>query len=380
MPRVEVNADLLSWALDRSGVGIEQLERRFPALPDWQRGRTQPTLRQLEDFAQATHTPVGFFFLPKPPVETVPVPDYRTLGRATPKRPSANLLDTLYQCQERQDWYREWARGAKEASVIFVGSLQLDTPVADAASKLRADLDFDTGSRGHTWSDALTRLRDNAEDRGVLVMVSGIVGSNTHRKLDPTEFRGFSLVDDLAPLVFVNGADTKAAQIFTMAHEFAHIWLGESALDDPDLASNVADRRESWCDQVAAEMLVPLRELHALAQTGTPTVQHLESLARRFKVSTLVILRRFADAGLITWNEYRRVYSTELERVVNLVAVSGDGGNFYNTLPVRVSRRFARSLISSTLEGQTRYTDAFQMLGFKKQATFDELAHRLALA
>ena len=96
--RVEVPAELYEWAIERSRVDRENLARRFPKLVTWLASESSPTLKQLEAFARATHTPIGFFFLAEPPVEAVPIPDFRTLGDRQVTRPSADLLDTLYQC------------------------------------------------------------------------------------------------------------------------------------------------------------------------------------------------------------------------------------------------------------------------------------------
>lgn len=378
--RVDVSPEVIRWAKDRSGVDDARLVRRFSKLGEWERGQSSPTLKQLEDFARATHTPIGYLVLPEPPIEQVPIPDYRTMADVGVHRPSADLLDTIFHCQQRQEWYRSFAQVNQEPPVTFVGSLSTATPITQAAATIRTTLEFDVEQRGPTFTDALRRLAEEAEVHGVLVMVNGVVGTNTHRKLNPREFRGFALVDPLAPLVFVNGADTKAAQIFTLAHELAHVWLGETALSDADLTIRPARDAERWCNEVAAEFLVPLATISEDFHQGHDLTEELDRLAKRFKVSTLVVLRRIHDAGYLDWEAYRTAYGDELERVLALLGERTDsGGNFYNTQPVRVSKRFARALITSTLEGRTLYTEAFEMLGFRKLSTFQELAQRLGV-
>jgi Zn-dependent peptidase ImmA (M78 family) len=370
----------MEWAKERSGVDAASLAHRFPKLEEWEQGQSSPTLKQLEGFARATHTPVGLLLLEEPPDEQVPIPDFRTMGDFGVPRPSADLLDTIFQCQQRQEWYRSFAQVSGEGPVSFIGTLSTSTSVTDAAAAMTALLRFGVDERSSTFTDALRQLAEGAEDNGVLVMVNGVVGSNTHRKLNPREFRGFALVDPLAPLVFINGADTKAAQIFSLAHELAHLWLGESALSDADLTARPAMPAERWCNQVAAEFLVPIDAVIDGFDDQGELTEELDRLARRFRVSTLVVLRRVFDAGFLDWDRYREAYRLELERVLAILGERADGGgNFYNTQPVRVSKRFARALISSTLEGRTLYTEAFEMLGFRKVSTFNELAERLGV-
>jgi Zn-dependent peptidase ImmA (M78 family) len=221
-------------------------------------------------------------------------------------------------------------------------------------------------------------MGDSSHRLGVLVMISGVVGSNNRRKLDPREFRGFALSDDLAPLVFINGADTKAAQMFTLAHELAHVWLGQSALSDVDPASVPSHRVEIWCNQVAAEFLVPLEQLQTEYRQRVGLQEEYGRLARFFKVSTLVILRRLCDAGVMSPDDMWQACNEEVARLQVIPRASG--GDFYLTQSARVSKRFARALVVSTLEGQTLHRDAFRLLGFSKLETFRELGHSVGVA
>jgi Zn-dependent peptidase ImmA (M78 family) len=370
---------MIRWARDRAQLDVFALEGRFPKLEAWEIGEIQPTLKQLEDYARATHAPIGYFFLSEPPVEPMPIPDFRTVADRIITRPSPNLLDTVYACQERQSWYRDFALMSGEEPLSYIGTMNIGISPVQAAEQIRGELSFDVDARRdcRTWTEALRMFIEQAERIGVMVMTSGVVLNNNYRHLDPQEFRGFALADGYAPLVFVNGADSKAAQMFTLAHELAHLWLGQSALSDVS-AGDVADNAtEVWCNQVAAELLVPMNIFSSELIADEPVQETISRLARRFKVSTLVILRRLADAGQLSRSGFFNAYSAELEHLRSLDAGGSGGGNFYRTTAARVSKRFARALVESTLEGRTLYRDAFRMLGIAKTSTFNEFGRSL---
>ena len=380
MIRVPIEPNLLRWARERAGKSEEDLVTRFKKLSEWESGATQPTLKQVEAFARTVHVPIGYLFLSEPPDEPVPIPDFRTFAGQAISRPSPNLLDTIYTCQDRQGWYREFARVDGQPERTFVGSATIDTPAEVAAGEMQDILGFDLSARRNcsTWTDALRLFIRHADDAGVLLMVSGVVASNNRRRLDPTEFRGFCLSDPLAPLIFVNGTDTKAAQVFTLAHELAHLWLGDTALSNAGVETLDGRSEEIWCNAVAAEFLVPLDALRTNLRAGETLPDTLPRLARTFKVSTLVVLRRLFDVGRLDRATFDTAWREEVERLRAFDRRSG-GGDFYRTTSARVSRRFARALVVSTIEGQTLYRDAFRMLGISKTSTFRNLGREVGV-
>ncbi len=383
--RVDIRPEMIDWALQRAGKDPDALGKELAdKVPAWLRGEKHPTLKQLEMFASKVHVPLGYLFLPEPPEEPISIPDFRTFANREVRRPSPDLLDTIYICQQRQEWYREYAEMNRLNGVPFINTKSLDDDPRQVAQEIAEFIGFGISERAEckTWEDSLRLLRERIEDAGVLVMTSGIVGANTHRKLNVEEFRGFALSDDLAPLIFINGVDTKAGQIFTLAHELAHLWLGQTALSNIGLRNTHGFRREEiWCNRVAAELLVPTDALReALDVVKTRDIGELKTrLARHFKVSTLVILRRLLDVRRLERDEFEELWAHEVAFLQERMQQRGDGGSTYKTLPVRLSRRFLRALFVSTLEGHTLFRDAYRLMGVKKAETFQRLGKELGV-
>ena len=382
--RVEGAPTMLRWAGSRAGWDHATTVGRVPQFDDWVERRVLPTLKQLEEFARKTYTPFGHLFLVEPPDERVPIPNMRTLGDVRIERPSANLLDAIYLCQNRQEWYRSYLADNDAAALDIVGSAAMDEDPHDVAIRIRRLLRLDEEpSLEHSNLQRSRRiLIDRIEDLGVLVMVSGVVGSNTRRALDHQEFRGFALVDAMAPLIFVNGADILGAQIFTMVHELSHVLLGKSALSDSSSVMYAEKREERWCNGVTAEVLVPAYSLKRLYQ-GDASPEELERLAHYYSVSTLMVLNRLYDAGLLEWDDFQEKYKHERERIMAVLkdkSSRSTGGDYYNVAPMRLGRQFARAILSSTLEGSTSYREAYELLGVKGNKAFQGLAEKLGVA
>lgn len=352
---------------------METLERRFPKYREWEAGTVKPTYRQLERFAKATYTPFGALFSGGPLKDELDIVDFRTVGGKQRRKPSPHLLDTVYLCQRRQDWYHEYALEEEHDPVDFVGSASLDDDPAEVAQRMSSMLEFRVDDRSDVanWTLAVRRFADRADAKGVLVMISGVVANNTSRGLDPDEFRGFALSDDLAPLVFVNGADAKAAQMFTLAHELAHIWLGNTGLSNTTLRSTAGHQTERWCNQVAAELLVPADALLEHYRDGEELKTTVRRMTAYFKVSTLVVLRRLRDVGSLSHRKFRDAYDRERRRIATPRPSSG--GNFLRTQMARTGERFSYDLIADTLSGRTLPMEAYRLLAIKKQATFDKI-------
>jgi Zn-dependent peptidase ImmA (M78 family) len=370
MSTISIKPEILVWARRRAGFEISDLSKPFPKLAEWEGGVSSPTLKQLESLAKKLLAPLGYFFLPAPPQENLPIPDFRSVNDTPVQHPSPDLLETVFAMQRRQAWLRDFVIEEGAERLPFVGSASLKDKPEKVAHNIRNTLRINSGwAEGIAkWTEAFTSLWLKAEHAGILIVCNGIVGNNTNRVLDVEEFRGFVLPDIYVPLVFINNADAKAAQMFTLAHELAHIWIDSAGVLNFRNMSPAENETELFCNAVAAEMLVPKDEL--LGAWGS--IDSFYELASRFKVSPLVIARRLLDLGLITKEKFFAFYNSYVSRVRDeKAAKEKSGGNFYANCDYRIGRPFGGAVARAVKSGKVLYSDAYKLTGLHGK-TFDE--------
>lgn len=358
-----INPEIFNWARARAQMSEEDLSRKLGVKLEkviaWAEGSKQPTFNQAQKLAGKLHIPFAFFFLPSPPSDELPLPDLRTLGNQGVEGASVNLKDTIDSVMRRQAWYKEYLQDQGAARLAFIGSASLRDSSEDVAAAIKRTLHLDNlNPRGLNWEEYQRKIVTAAENAGILVMRSGIVENNTHRPLSIAEFRGFAISDPLAPVVFINLRDAPAARLFTLIHEIAHLWLGQSGVSSAK--PNEQRREEQFCNAVAGEFLAPAREVRALWMDGVELEDNVTSLARNFHVSKYVIIRRALDLGLISQDTYQEYYGA-LIRSFN--DSDGGGGNFYAIAQNKNSAKFSKALLSETLTGRVLLRDASRLLG-----------------
>ncbi len=366
MVRVQVPPEILSWACERAGHDVEYFAKNIPQLTSWIQQEKQPTLNQLEKLARVTRTPFGYLFLPEPPDEPLPVPDYRTVSGASRHRSSPNLLETIYAMQRRQDWLRESLMEDGMQPLEFVASARLSDEPEAVGHEMRNALGLGDGwtAKVPTWQSAVSKLRQLIEGLGVMAVINGVVGNNTHRPLSVEEFRGFALTDPYAPLIFVNGADAKSAQMFTLVHELAHIWLGKGALSGFDNMQPGGTDVEVWCNQATSEFLVPAKEFSTCWEKIGQEQKPFEKLARIFKVSPIVAARRALDLNYVELSTFLGFYKDYTGRELGPNKPSS-GGDFYNNQNTRVGKLFVTRVLRAAKEGRISFKEAYDLTGMR---------------
>lgn len=360
---IDVNPDMISWAITRAGFQLQDFLNNHPNVLNWLEKIKRPTVKQLEDFSKAVYIPFGYLFLNEPPSEVIPFPFFRTGASAPEHKVSLNVYDTILILQRRQDWLVDYLMDNGKEPLAYIGKYSENTDyqiiVSDMRRTLRLDVEWAKNFK--TFEDTLNHITEKIEDIGIIVNFNGVVENNTHRPIPVDECRGFVLVNSLAPFMFVNAADAKAAQLFTIVHELAHVWIGESAGFNNEQLLPANDPVERLCDMVAAEFLVPAESFNDLWNRQYTFI----TLARYFKVSQLVIARRALDLGKISKSDFFAFYNQFMESFRMKKEEQTPGGNFYATARKRISVSFASHVNQAVKQDKILYRDAYKITGLK---------------
>ncbi|MCL2289252.1 MAG: ImmA/IrrE family metallo-endopeptidase [Bacteroidetes bacterium] len=369
--KVAISPNIYEWILQTAPLeGID--DKKISQFHKWKNNEKQPTFNQIEDFSKKTRIPLGYFFLQTPPVEQLPLLNYRTIKSTAKTNPSRELIDIYYHMTAIQDWMRDYLLDSGNDKLSFVGSCKNEKKVENITKSIRKtiNLNMDWFTKTRDQSDSFNFLRQCFENAGILIMKNGVVGQNSHRPLDIYEFRAFTLLDEFAPLVFINNKDSTSGQLFSLLHEIAHIWLGLHSFynDSYGMTFNISPL-ETICNAVAAELLVPQQIfINKWDDTNLSVEENTEKLAKFFKCGKTIIIRKALDNKFIT-NEQYQVFANDIiagfwQRKTKNKKNEGD---YYKTIMSRYSPRFILALANSFQEGKTFFKVVHKLTGTKRE-------------
>lgn len=363
METIELSPAVLDWAASQAGEIAADLAQKISKKSAEKITAGTLTYAQVLKFAKLAGVPLGYLFLDEPPeARKAPLADFRTLPEAHPL--SKDFFDVYDDIDFKYSWLRERLVALGVDPLPIVGKYSKKKPaVSELAAEIREYIGFSTADLRTVPNpdQHFGLLAEKCERAGIFIFKNGVVGNSNRRSLSVSEFRGFVIADPYCPVIFVNGADAPAAWVFTLAHELAHIWLGDSSISD--VGAGTEHKVEKYCNAVAGEMLVPTAEFKkAWAENDNLTNDgRLESVRKHFKVSKTVAARRAFDLGLISRQQYLEVYQLA-RQAAKAKAQEQGGGDFYKTLAVRNSKTFSLEVANLAVSGEITLGQAGRLL------------------
>lgn len=382
------NPSLLYWARTDAGMSIDDVATKFFSGTDqeklgqwadrvlsWEQGSDYPSLAQARKLADIYHRPLATFLLEAPPSQT-PLPnDFRQFDADTPPNFSTKLRLEIRKVRNRQLWLRDWLIENRVSPLPFVSSWKSLVNPESLANQIRQTLgiSFERQSSFPDPDSALRHWIDLVEIAGINVVQGWAFESS--------EARGFALVDDTAPFIYINTRDSQSGRVFTLFHELVHIWIGESAVSNaagPGEFKGRAARVEPFCNRVAAMILVPNDVFDSLRESfQSDNIDYvIAALSKRFSVSREVIARRMLERTEISQEQYDTL-RIRYRREYQAMRDSADG--FLQPglrFVMNNGARFSGAVLEALAEGQVSVTDASDLLG-ATATQFDRLENEV---
>lgn len=383
MPRVKANItpDVIKWARKSCHYNIEEaaekIGRSSAEIEAWESGELKPTIPQAREASKVYKRPLAVFFLPRPPKDFSTLRDFRKLPAGIPREYCPNLVFTIRQTQERQEWLRGFLKEEGFSPLKFIGSVSIEIDSIKLASRIRKmlNVDYDKIRKCRTRGETLRLWIDAVEDLGVFVFQGG---NMQYEKIAVKEARGIALTDQYAPFVFLNAQDAKVARIFTLAHELAHLWINEPGVSNlAPKGRNLkgAGKIEVYCNFVAAEIILPQSEFSEFwndLDRSEPLDSRIDNSSRHFKVSKTVIARRLLNWKEISQDKYLKLaeqfyreWLEHKERERKLLAEAKGGPHPYQTKVINNGISFSRLVLSAYQGGRLSGRDTSSLLGVK---------------
>jgi len=376
--KADITPDVLKWARESAKISVETAAAKVSVttkrLKEWEDGISQPTIRQAQKLAKLYRRPFALLFLPEIPKDFYPLQDFRMTGS---KELTTASIFIIREIQQKQAWISDVYAENNEAKLPFIGKFSIQDNPQVVANDILTTLKINPAE--YKTENPIKEWIDAAETNGIFVSRSSFIHS--FMKLDSDELQGFAIADSYAPFVFINSDDWSAPQLFTLVHEFAHIWIAASGISngiEPEIANKEkVNSIELFCNEVAGNALIPNESISKINKSIFIDSDEVFKVAKTFGVSSFAFLVRAFNLNIISLpvyqnlkeqatKDYQEFLKKESEKKMLLKLkqkIKSGGPNPYLLRLNKNSRLFTQVVLDSLRSGFVQPTQASLLLG-----------------
>jgi Zn-dependent peptidase ImmA (M78 family) len=373
---IHINPDILKWARKSTHLELHEIPKSIISadkLAQIENGLDLPTFTELQKLAKKYERSLGVLM-----GNVIPENDYFALPffRKTNKTEYDSAL-TLYirDIQDKQDWARNYLISEGNIPLDFIGSVRLTDKIDVVAQKIKERLNLPAFSSYSSNEKYLKAIRESFEAHNIFISITGSNQSN--KSISIEQAQGFAISDSYAPFIFVNTKSTTNAKIFTLVHEVVHLFLNESGISENPLSYRIPDceedKIENFCNEVTGEILMPGDVfLSEFRKSHGTTEEKINSISKMFLVSELAVCVRLWRLKLISYNEYKNLYTIIHDKIMSFLALKAKiqeaqpvHGDYYNNMRLKNGTLLSSLVYSAYKSGDILTKDLGNILNVK---------------